>query len=304
MALNEPHSGGAPGGAERDPRLDRLYREAVREEPPAPLDSAILAAARREVGARPRPIGWFLHAWRVPVSIAAAVVLSVSVVTLMMEEGADRTAEAPPAVPPVAQPSAAPPATDAKPEPRDVPEKQRAVVVPPAATKPAPAPAPRASGPVTGGSVSTEAAAPAAAPAKTAEPFSGAAQEQRQADDAARRPAPPQPKPGPAFAPRADRESAPPASGRVLSAPSPPPAAAPAEAARGSSETRALRRERPLVADPQKAALLRELEQQPPEKWLEKIEELRRRGETAPAEELLAEFKRRFPGHPLPPGRQ
>ena len=44
MALNEPDT--------RDPRLERLYRDAGHEEPPAHLDAAILAAARREAGAR------------------------------------------------------------------------------------------------------------------------------------------------------------------------------------------------------------------------------------------------------------
>jgi len=48
-------------------------------------------------------------------------------------------------------------------------------------------------------------------------------------------------------------------------------------------------------------ALLKELEPQAPEKWLEKIEALRREGRKAESDELLAEFKRRFPTHPLPP---
>jgi len=41
-------------------------------------------------------------------------------------------------------------------------------------------------------------------------------------------------------------------------------------------------------------------EREPPQKWLERIEELRRLWQTAQAEEMLAEFKRRFPDHPLP----
>jgi hypothetical protein len=39
-------------------------------------------------------------------------------------------------------------------------------------------------------------------------------------------------------------------------------------------------------------------EKEPPEKWLERIEELRRQGRSAEAEEMLSEFKRRFPEHP------
>jgi hypothetical protein len=40
----------------RDPRFDAAWREASREAPPAALDAAILAAARRAVGAGPQPV--------------------------------------------------------------------------------------------------------------------------------------------------------------------------------------------------------------------------------------------------------
>jgi len=54
----------------------------------------------------------------------------------------------------------------------------------------------------------------------------------------------------------------------------------------------------------QKSALIREYENRTPEKWLEKIAELRRDGKTAEADEMLAEFKKRFPEHPLPAALQ
>jgi hypothetical protein len=41
-------------------------------------------------------------------------------------------------------------------------------------------------------------------------------------------------------------------------------------------------------------------EQQPPEKWLMRIEELRRTGREIEADEMLVEFRKRFPGHPAP----
>jgi hypothetical protein len=76
-----------PQDPDRDPALDRAYREFARDEPPARLDDAIRAAARREVGARPQPAGGGgLRAWRVPVSIAAMLVVGVSLVTLVREE--------------------------------------------------------------------------------------------------------------------------------------------------------------------------------------------------------------------------
>ena len=87
MTVNERDSGGITGAEARDPRLDRLYRETGHEGPPVHLDAAILAAARREVGARPRPLASALRRWRVPVSIAALVLVSVSLVTLVREEG-------------------------------------------------------------------------------------------------------------------------------------------------------------------------------------------------------------------------
>jgi hypothetical protein len=49
------------------------------------------------------------------------------------------------------------------------------------------------------------------------------------------------------------------------------------------------------------AAQVKVLDAQPPERWIERMEALRREGRVADADELLAEFKRRFPAHPLPP---
>jgi hypothetical protein len=69
----------------------RLYRDVPKTEPPPALDAAILAAARREVGAGPR---WtlsfvgapFFSRWRVPLSVAAVVVISASLVFLVERE--------------------------------------------------------------------------------------------------------------------------------------------------------------------------------------------------------------------------
>jgi len=132
MALNESNA----DGAERDPRLERLYRDAAREAPPAHLDSAILAAARREVRARPRPVSTVLRRWRVPVSIAAVVILSVSLVTLVQEEGGERIVQVTPESP-SARPPAAPPA---QPPPQGELDKApgRPATVPPPRVRPAP----------------------------------------------------------------------------------------------------------------------------------------------------------------------
>ena len=97
MALTGRDTAASPDSP-RDPALDRAYAAGTREEPPARLDAAILAAARREVHAGPRTLGSVFRAWRVPVALAAVLVGSVSVVLLMREEGADRLDQAPPRV--------------------------------------------------------------------------------------------------------------------------------------------------------------------------------------------------------------
>ena len=83
MALN------SESGMDHDARLTRIYRAAGDETPPLRLDQAICAAARREAGAGPRSLSR-LRAWHVPVSLAAVMVLSLTVVLMMREEGADR----------------------------------------------------------------------------------------------------------------------------------------------------------------------------------------------------------------------
>ncbi len=66
-----------------DSPLSRLYRRDAREEPNAQLDAAILAEARRNLAAKSRVAhGPFARHWLVPTSLAAVLVLSVSVVLL------------------------------------------------------------------------------------------------------------------------------------------------------------------------------------------------------------------------------
>jgi resuscitation-promoting factor RpfA len=329
---------GTPGGAERDPRLDRLYRETGREEPPERLDAAILAAARREVGARPRAISARLRAWRVPVSIAAVVVVSASLVTLVREEGggelelpstSDRfskpaaTVPAPPAAREAAKTPASPKPSAAGPAARDdaaagatssaklaeetLLRKQRAADVP----------AERRA--------ASESRVPARAAAPSPQPFESvpAAREQHPAlstDQAAgtgmatqslgvrggelessaapAEPAAEQPR---AAARMMQRNRADSAAGAMSAAP-PPAAVAPAAKPVAKAESRAMRDERQPAPSARVAALLKELDSQPAEKWLEKIDALIREGRKDDADEMLAEFKRRFPGHPLPPG--
>ena len=67
-------------------------------------------------------------------------------------------------------------------------------------------------------------------------------------------------------------------------------------------EARLQKAERPSPDTASVADLVKAFERQPPEKWLERIEALKREGRHGEAEGMLAEFKRRFPTHPLPAG--
>ena len=75
---------------ERDPAIDRIYQAAGADEPAPEMDAAILAAAHRAVGARPRVAGHsWVRSWRGAMSVAAVLVLSVSLVLVMREEAPD-----------------------------------------------------------------------------------------------------------------------------------------------------------------------------------------------------------------------
>jgi hypothetical protein len=72
----------------RGGRVHAAWRDASSDEPPVALDDAIRAAARRAVRARPRPAeASFTARWRVPVSIAALLVVSATLTLLLSERG-------------------------------------------------------------------------------------------------------------------------------------------------------------------------------------------------------------------------
>lgn len=275
MALNEPDVS--------DPQLERFYRDTAREGPPAHLDAAILAAARREVGARPRALSSVLRRWHVPVSIAAVVVVSVSLVILVKEEGGERIGEV--SIPPVTAPAepsdAAPrlsaPATAVEraaqprveaPAPlerqgsRDEPKRSIAL------GKLEDAPRAASNSPAVGGTGT------AGAPEAAAEPRPFAAAPPRPAQESAAAPASPA---------TVEQRSAAPA----------------ADAVSGGTMARALQ-VKPAAQD--RPPVWQGFEKEPPEKWLARIEELMRAGRATEAEEMRAEFKRRFPEHPLAQG--
>jgi hypothetical protein len=137
--------------------ISKRYRELATEEPPHALDDAILAAAKRSAQPRTRR-------WAVPLSIAAVLVLSVTVTLRMQHEQPDLESPAPPAKPPPVlaenkqvqlqqkeerqiKPAAVPaPEQRAKLKPREEPKpfapdlRDRVAAAPPPAAAPAPAP--------------------------------------------------------------------------------------------------------------------------------------------------------------------
>lgn len=119
---------------DRDPALDRAWREHSRETPPPDLDRAILAAAHRAVGSRPQAAQATLpQRWWMPLAAAAAIgVVVVGIMqTMPQDQGVLMPGEpvAPGAPASVAQkpaaPAAAEPAT-AMAERAAVPEARRA----------------------------------------------------------------------------------------------------------------------------------------------------------------------------------
>jgi resuscitation-promoting factor RpfA len=326
MALNDIDT-------DRDPALDQAYASGVREEPRAQLDAAILAAARREAGARPQALGARLRRWGAPMSVAAMVMVSVSLVTLVRDEGGDRLLHpgAPtyrgeePAVP-AARPESATPPQSAHQDPRPVRERaapdrtqEDRSARPPASGSPA---LDDMAGESAGKPAQDQHAAASHARARPGEPAMAKQAEQgpdvrgrsaRQTEEAgaladaanpkreeeARR----QPPAAPSGTDPGERDEP---TGRLGQAAegsrAPAPAATPPSppAAKARSEPRPQRR--PAISDtPELAALLKEYDAQSPRDWLGRIQDLKRAGQGEIADGMLAEFKRRYPGYPLPP---
>ena len=285
-------------------QISQRYRELGADAPPRALDAAILAAAHREAGARPAPLvsPGARRRWYLPLAAAAVIVLSVAVTVHMQQEQPDLDAPLPRAAKPaqpvpamqpapaaqaeappkLAQAPAAPP--PAKPEiqsgeirslakEKAAPEPKRFTPDPPAAAESAAAPPLAASPPpaATPPPAVAAARAPAAAPVPQAAPAER--QEARAMADSARKPAS--------------------NVGAVAGAAAPPA---------GRSDTREEPRRRELTPKMRAVEARDKLAQEPetPEKWLERIAELRREGRHDEADKALAEFRQRHPDYRIP----
>lgn len=300
-----------PTGGERtraeEARIAQLYQLVSTQVPPPHLDVVIAAAARQpaEPLRQHRAPPWW-HRWRVPFAVAAVAVVSVSLVTLVMDEGGEGLTSVPPTAAPVTPERARQEneALTASVE-SQVPER-RARVAEPALVSPEPA--------------KVEAKAAAGGPEVMRREAASAQDAQGSAVEAGtgtlRQAAPPQ------AAQSKVAESAGVAAERALAPMAPPlprqdaPVAAAdgraALAARAAAPaamgTRALEAERVAASvpppSPEVAAHIVHLEGRAPALWVERIVTLRRDGRRAEADGLLSEFRRRFPEETLPAALQ
>jgi hypothetical protein len=292
----------------REGRLARAWREASREEPSPATDAAVRAAARRAVHAGPRARhGPFSARWRVPLSVAALLVVS-GTLTLLVAERREHVPEAALDAP-SARPPAAPAAPPTAPAPRAEEQKSAEALAPDTAPG---AGAPRArqlpvspqaadesrkalrDAPEKRGTVAPHAArevpplesapAPAtpAAPAREYADTRAPAATQSRSDEGAigeQDAAGAKKDPVPQALPQREREQA-----RAK-------ADAATEAVQGKREGFESGNALPPAVEPP-------LEPKP---WLERILALRREGRLPEADRSLREFRRRYPDYPLPP---
>ena len=288
---------------DRDDELSRRYRELAREEPARASDDAILAAARRAVEARPAPLvaPTGRRRWFVPVAAAAVIVLS-AVVTLNVQREQPDIESTPQYAPPAAarkdEAAPIPPRAEMKEErqrpqpkeaeaPRDQVEALRKPE-PPQRARQKP-PAPPAGEPQLAAKAATESKPQANGERFTPDPA-----------PAATAPAapPPAPVPAPAQAPQMR-----PAAPAIQSAPRMEDSSGSASgtAPPAAEERRALGglRDQPRT-DSSSTLAKREVQAESPEKMLERIGVLRREGRSKEADDLYAEFKRRYPDYRIP----
>jgi len=259
------------------PKLSRLYREASTEGPPAALDAAILAAARKQVAKPQRRARSSWVRWMAPASALATLAVAVSLALLVERE-----------------------------QPGTIDET---VIrgIPPRPQSPPPARATESAKTKAADSAAPAAAEKKEAPAAAAPVLAPAATLPAQAPVPAAAPVPVAPTPAPPAPARAFRSAEPAA---------PAAQAFPAESRAKASESRTMRESNvagdaalsgagaAAPAAPAAAGRIAPLRQQAiqrsPEAWLEEISRLRREGRDKEAAEQLAEFRKVYPAYAVP----
>lgn len=289
MSADTPRDGDLEQLLANAAALRQQYRAASQEEPPVALGEAIRAAARREVRARPGTAGsGFGASWRIPASIAAVVVVSVTVTVMVAQHDAHLpvTRERPSSGPSLD-------AGAAKDQPEQAPVHRIAKGQPDVG-------APKAA---------LQARPPAALPAA-----SSAAPAEADVEKKLERPVVPQVESGIAPTAMESREepsrtqtpakTALPAAASpsaAMPAPSTPPEAAAKATADGTVSAQPLTKKRALSSSSEADSSASSWEKDP-QTWLAHIEELRAAGRTEDAEASFRAFRSRYPDYRLPAG--
>jgi hypothetical protein len=270
---------------ERDPKVSRRYRELGGEEPSRELDQSILAAAHRAADKPHAPLVTPAgrHRWYFSLAAAAILVLAVAV-TVQVERGqpdpeAIVLKEQVPQQPPAASEAPPPPPASEAPRAREAPRaaariepKKQASPAPPQAARDAPPAAPQPAEPAAQPRESAELAPSDRLEARQElplpKPESGVEARPKPAPAPPSRPAPGASRLGPQGLYSGDAQLPP----APQAAPAPP--ATPPEGRVAAT-----------------AILLS------PERLLERIAELRKEGRHNEADQLLAEFRQRYPDY-------
>jgi len=267
MAEHDPHENPQD---RRD--VSRRYRELPREEPPPPLDAAIRAQARRAVDSHPAPLvaPAGRRRWYFPVAAAAVIMLAVAVTSQVEREQGE------PALPPQAAAPApegqkerkyaeAPPEKPQEQKTQDQKRKTEAFAKRAEEQPAAPAAKPAVPPPASTEEGKNQAPAQSVTGAIGSREDAFGQRDNRASQEMTRQ--------------RQER----PSSG-VAGLPAP-------QRQLQSDEARA------KAAEPQAVA---KLAQEPPEKWLERIAQLRKEGSHEEADRQLAEFRKRYPDFSIP----
>ena len=257
---------------ERDPKLWQHYRELESLEPPRELDQKILAAARRTTEGAHAPLvaPAGRHRWYYSLAAAAVLVFAVALTMHIERQQPDPEAAAPPSAP------------TPKAETRGVIKGKPPAAPAELARAPAFAPDPQSQTVAPESAGAAPAAADQAAPASPAVRQEPRAASERVDEMRARREA--------SSAQRAATAAAKPA-------PSAAPAPAEAQVRARKEVSAAQQYAAPAASAPAPAVALAAPEK--PERWLERIAELRSRGKHEEADKALAEFRRAYPEYRL-----
>jgi hypothetical protein len=324
MTTSDPRDRAAPA----DPHVDAAWRALSREEPPKSLDAAIMAAARREVGAKPQKIGtretvadrrrWWPLAAAATVAAIAVGVLQLTTPDQIGAPGVDTAIvsdmPAPASRPATEMPTTPSRSEEAKPEAGSALPAEQA---PTRAESPRQAPAPEPRGPAKREPASEKTPAmaepfPAAPPppAVAAAPASASASSIGNAAPAAQvvtSAAPSEAAPPPAMAGIAAAGRAPPSRdggspARVLAAPAPAPAP-PLSAQRAQESAAAQPAPLAKMAAGRAAdaradeARVKDRAPLPVPEWIALIRRLRDEGKSADAAKELAAFRAAHADH-------